>query len=152
MVSWLRKSYSMPKTNSLARESGKDKTKNPDASNSPDGGRPLVKASTDYAMYNHAVDRPGQPERVPVCIHAYNLDWDELLRVLRVAYPNHEFPDNLGVEDHYKIYVPRQLTDEEKGKIERLRKSHRDRVDQAAGKKVKRGGNGLKDEAEGGAS
>lgn len=54
-----------------------------------------MKAFTDYGMY-HPVAKHGQPELIPVWIKVYNLDWDELLPVLKDAYPNKKFPENVS--------------------------------------------------------
>lgn len=100
MPSWLRKSYSRSKTEVLDGKSGKSKTTRPDAGRGPDGERPLVKMSTDYGMY-HSVAKHGQPDLIPVWIKVYNLDWDELLPVLRDAYPNQTFTENVRLVSVY---------------------------------------------------
>lgn len=138
MPSWFHRAHSRSNTEVLDGKSGKSRTTKPDSSKSPDGERPLLKTSTDYGMY-HPVAKHGQPELIPVWIKVYNLDWDELLPVLKDAYPNQTFPENkMGVEDHYQIYVPRKLSDKEDKRIELIRKDHRNRVNQSIGRMGKR--------------
>lgn len=84
----------MSRAEVLKGKSGKSRTTNPNANRSPNGERLLVKASTDYGMY-HPVTKHGQLELIPVSIKVYNLDWDELLPVLKDAYPNQKFPENV---------------------------------------------------------
>lgn len=72
-------------------ESLKAKSTGPVTTYNPDSSRPLLKSSTYNAMY-HPQPRHGR-QLVPICITTYNLDWDELLPILREAYPNREFPD-----------------------------------------------------------
>lgn len=84
----------MSRAEPLIGKSGKSRTTNPDANRNPDGDKPLTKASTDYGMY-HPVTKHGQLELIPVSIKVYNLDWDELLPVLKNAYPNQTFPENV---------------------------------------------------------
>lgn len=85
----------MPRGAVLNGKSGKSNTTNPDANRNPDGDRPLSKAFTDNGMY-HPVAKHGQPDLIPVSISVYNLDWDELLPVLKDAYPNQKFPENVS--------------------------------------------------------
>ncbi|KAI0449918.1 hypothetical protein F5B21DRAFT_492725 [Xylaria acuta] len=90
----------------------------------------VEKTLTEF-LYKPATVR-GLPTMSPEVVNAYNLDWWELKPFLEQIYPGVTFKENLAVEDHYLIYVPRPLTCEERDKINEIRKQHRAREKSAA--------------------
>ncbi|KAI0905710.1 hypothetical protein F4824DRAFT_499761 [Ustulina deusta] len=93
--------------------------------------RPLGKTLTEF-LYKPATIR-GLPTMIPDVVNAYNLDWWELEPFLKKIYPGVSFKENLGVEDHYLIYVPHALTCEQRDEINEIRKQHRSREKSLAG-------------------
>ncbi|TGJ84446.1 hypothetical protein E0Z10_g4312 [Xylaria hypoxylon] len=93
---------------------------------------PTVEKTLTEFLYKPATIR-GLPTMSPEVVNAYNLDWRELEPVLKRIYPGIFFKENLAVEDHYLIYVPRTLTSEERDEINKIRKQHRAREKSTAG-------------------
>ncbi|GAW17185.1 hypothetical protein ANO14919_066380 [Xylariales sp. No.14919] len=93
---------------------------------------PTVEKSLTEFLYKPPPVR-GLPAMSLEVVNAYNLDWWELEDFLKRIYPGVSFKENLGVEDHYLIYVPRLLTCEERDEINEIRKQHRTREKKAAG-------------------
>ncbi|KAI0466799.1 hypothetical protein F4859DRAFT_291546 [Xylaria cf. heliscus] len=93
---------------------------------------PTVEKTLTEFLYKPATVR-GLPAMIPEVVNAYNLDWWELEPFLEQIYPGVSFKENLAVEDHYLIYVPRPLTCEERDSINEIRKQHRAREKNAAG-------------------
>ncbi|KAI8948184.1 hypothetical protein F4801DRAFT_581711 [Xylaria longipes] len=93
---------------------------------------PNVEKTLTEFLYKPATVR-GLPAMIPEVVNAYNLDWWELKPFLEQIYPGVTFKENLAVEDHYLIYVPRSLTCEERDDINDIRKQHRAREKGAAG-------------------
>ncbi|KAI0868471.1 hypothetical protein GGS24DRAFT_212491 [Hypoxylon argillaceum] len=91
---------------------------------------PTVEKSLAEFLHKPATGR-GLPAMTPDVVNAYNIDWWELEPFLKRTYPGIPFKENLAVEDHYLIYVPRPLTGEEREKINELRKQHRVRESQS---------------------
>ncbi|KAI1122266.1 hypothetical protein F5Y10DRAFT_254388 [Nemania abortiva] len=105
-----------------------------DAENSQTGqaAAPAVEKTLTEFLYKPATVR-GLPSMIPDVVNAYNLDWWELEPFLKRIYPGVAFKENLAVEDHYLIYVPRPLTCEERDEINEIRKQHRAREKSTAG-------------------
>ncbi|KAI3319816.1 hypothetical protein HD806DRAFT_525135 [Xylariaceae sp. AK1471] len=100
-------------------------------------GTPAVEKTLTEFLYKPATVRG--PAMIPEVVNAYNLDWWELEPFLKRVYPGVSFQENLGVEDHYLIYVPRLLDNREKDEIQDIRKRHRAREKSAAGGGQSRG-------------
>ncbi|KAI8624160.1 hypothetical protein F5Y19DRAFT_337119 [Xylariaceae sp. FL1651] len=93
---------------------------------------PVVEKTLTEYLYKPATVR-GFPTMVPEVVNAYNLDWWELEPFLKKTYPGVTFKENLAVEDHYLIYVPRPLAPDEREEISEIRRQHRSREKKAAG-------------------
>ncbi|KAI0864784.1 hypothetical protein F4860DRAFT_380344 [Xylaria cubensis] len=87
---------------------------------------PAVEKTPTEILYKPATVR-GLPTMIPDVVNSYNLDWFELEPFLKQLHPGVTFRETLS-DDHYLIYVPRELTKEERDKINEIRKQHRNRA------------------------